>query len=382
MKEQNEVVENLEVKTEEVVEDISNDAEGTAEEIKDAVAEIKENSEEEVSEVSNEVSEEVEAVESEVSEQIKNLKKHDAATLLVEKARFIVKDADDQLAECKLLLASDLKEYENAKNELKVNGMDASEKLLSTLGYVADEDEEHNQEEDTIVFEAKDDVAPLYVKDVSSGKFTGFIMALIAGAAVFGGLIFFATKKLGVTLDVSKVPTPETIKPVFGYFGSLVGMNDNANVGMALIAVVTLLVMWIVYAIRVSSKGSANLNVATEQLAAAEEYTAHKSSCKNEMDKVDAYMHDAIETLKTYQVILNEQQAKLERILHIEKTQDEEVSYHEKSLVEMKDTHELIATIKDFMSVPMSEEGKLSGKSSLFLHRAKSKIQKVLDRLY
>jgi hypothetical protein len=48
----------------------------------------------------------------------------------------------------------------------------------------------------------------------------------------------------------------------------------------------------------------------------------------------------------------------------------------------MKDTHELIAAIKDFMSVSMSEEGKLSGKSSLFLHRAKSKIQKVLDRLY
>jgi len=48
----------------------------------------------------------------------------------------------------------------------------------------------------------------------------------------------------------------------------------------------------------------------------------------------------------------------------------------------MQDTSELIHAIKDFMSVPMSEEGKLSGKSSLFLHRAKSKVQKVLDRFY
>jgi len=379
MKEQNEVVENLEERAEEVAEDISTEVEGATDEVKEDVSDEKDAAEEEVSEVNDEVTEEVE---SDVSSQIKNMKKHDAATLLVQKARFIVKDADDQLSECKLLLASDLKEYENAKNELRANGMDASEKLLSTLGYVADEDEENNQEEDVVVFEPKEEVSPLYVQDVSSGKFTGFIMALIVGAATLGGSVYFAAKKLGVALDVSKVPAPETIKPVFGYFGTLVGMNDNANIGMALVAIVTLLVMWIVYAIRVSTRGSANLAKATEQLAAAEKYTAHKSSCKDEMDKVDAYIHDAIETLKTYQVILNEQQGKLERILHIEKDQSETVSYHSKSLIEMKDAHELIVTIKDFMSVPMSEEGRLSGKSSLFLHRAKSRIQKVLDRLY
>jgi len=35
------------------------------------------------------------------------------------------------------------------------------------------------------------------------------------------------------------------------------------------------------------------------------------------MDKVDAYIHDAIKTLKTYEVVLHEQKAKLERILHV-----------------------------------------------------------------
>jgi hypothetical protein len=393
MKEQNEVVENLEVKTEEVAEDISKDAEGTVEEIGD---ETKENIEQKVddsqenSEVSEEdsqeeVSQEEKEDDTDITSQIKNMKKHDAAALLVQKAKFMVNDAENQLEECKLLLADDLKGYEKAKAELKANGLDASEELLLTLGYVAEdvnEDESSEEEEDSVVFEPKEEVAPLYVRDVSSGKFTGFLMALIAGGAVSAGSIYYATQKLGVTLDVSKVPTPETMKPIFAHFGTLVGMGENANVGMALVGAVTLLVMWIVYAIRVSSKGSANLNTATEQLAAAEKYTAHKSSCKEEMDKVDAYIHDAIDTLKTYQVILNEQQAKLARILYVEKTEDEEANYHEKSLVEMKDTHELISAIKDFMSVPMSEEGKLSGKSSLFLHRAKSKIQKILDRLY
>jgi len=382
MKEQSEVIENLEEKTEEVAVDVTMEVEGAVDEVKENTPDIEINTEEKVSEEKDEISEEAKDIESDVFSQIKNMKKHDAAQLLVTKAKFIVKDAEDQLAECKLLLASDLKDYENAKHELKANGMDACEELLSTLSYVSEEDNETNPEEGVVVFEPKEEVAPLYVQDVSSGKFTGFIMSLIAGAATLGGLVYFATEKLGVTLDLSKVPAPETVKPVFGYFGTLVGMNDNANVGMALVAVVTLLVMWIVYAIRVSTKGSANLHKATEQLAAAEEYTLHKSSCKDEMDKVDAYIHDAIEILKTYQVILNEQQGKLKRILYIEQDQSETGSYHQKSLIEMKDTHELIAGIKDFMSVPMSEEGKLSGKSSLFLHRAKSRVQKVLDRLY
>jgi len=382
MKERNEVVENLEEKIEEDREDVQSQVDEKNEELKEGTAEVEENSEAEVSEKEEEIAEDTEEVESDISTQIKNLKKHDAAQLLVTKAKFIVKDAEDQLAECKLLLASDLKEYENAKHELKANGMDACEELLSTLNYVAEEHEEISLEEDVVVFEPKAEVAPLYVQDVSSGKFTGFIMSLIAGAATLGGLVYFATEKLGVTLDLSKVPVPETIKPVFGYFGTLVGMNDNANVGMALIAVVTLLVMWIVYAIRVSTKGSANLHKATEQLAAAEEYTLHKSSCKDEMDKVDAYIHDAIKTLKKYQVIFNEQKGKLERILYIEESKIETAEYHHKSLIEMKDTNGLITVIKEFMSVPMSEEGKLSGKSSLFLHRAESRIQKVLDRLY
>jgi len=381
MKEQNEVVENLEEKNEEVTEEISTEVEGTTDEVKEDVSEEKDATEEEVSEVNDEVTEEVEA---DVSSQIKNMKKHDAAVLLVQKARFIVKDADDQLAECKLLLASDLKEYDDAKNKLKANGLDASEELLSTLGYVADENEESISVDDNnaVVFEPKEEVSPLYVQDVSSGKFTGFIMALIVGAAASAGVLFFAAKKTGAALDVSKVPTLESVKPMFGNVGTALDMGSNANIGMAIVAAVAILVMWIVYAIRVSSKGSANLEKATEQLSAAEDYTSQKNSCKEEMDKVDAYIHDAVETLKTYQIILNEQEAKLKRILHIEKDQVETASYHSKSLVEMKDTHELIASVKDFMSVPMSEEGKLSGKSSLFLHRAKSKLQKVLDRLY
>ena len=369
MKEQSENVENLE---NEVQEDVLE----TVEENVSEVEEVAEGAEEKV----EEVEEEAEEVENDVASQVKDMNKNDAAVLLVDKAKIIVNDAEKQLEACKLLLSDDLKGYEEAKKALNEGGLNECEALLSELGYV--DNLEETIEEDSVVFEAKEDLAPIRLQDVSSGKFTGFIMAIIGGAATLGGMVFVATEKLGVTLDLSKVPAPETIKPVFAYYGTLLGMNENANIGMALIAVVTLLVMLIIYKIRVGTKGSKNLHFALQQLEEAEVYSSHKSNCKEEMDKVDVHIHDAITTLKTYQVLFNEQKGKLQRILHIEEVKEEFLEYHPKSISEMKETQGLINSVRSFMATAMSEEGKLSGKSTLFLHSAKSKMQKMIEGLY
>ena len=192
MKEQNEVIENLEEKIQEVTEEVEAQVEDVVDEIKEDTAESKENTEEEVSEIKEETSEEVEEVEEDLDSQIKNMKKNDASKLLVKKARIIIKDAEHQLDECKLLLASDLKDYDNAVQKLKANGMDASEELLTQLGYVSDEEESEEDKniEDVVVFEPKEELAPLHIKDVSSGKFTGFIMGLLGGVVTFGGMAF------------------------------------------------------------------------------------------------------------------------------------------------------------------------------------------------
>jgi len=348
------------------------------------VEDIKEEMIEEVEEISSEIEEtakELESIEEELPKEAKKLKKHEVAKELVEKAKGIVKEAEEQMDACKLLLADDLKAYEEAKHLLKEGGMDASEALLTQLGYVANSEEEENEEEENIIFETKDEVEPIVLRDVSSGKFTGFLYALLGGAVTLAGLVYVATNKLGMTLDVSKVPSNETLHKIFGWFGTQLGRPDDAINGGLIVAAAVLAVMALIYFVRVGLKGNKNLHFATKQLEDAESYTIHKGSCKEEMDKVDAHIHDAIETLKTYQVLFNEQKGKLERILHFE-GDVEEPNYHEKSLKEMRDTQDLLDAIKSFMALPMSEEGKLSGKSTLFLHRAKSRIQKMIEKLY
>jgi hypothetical protein len=381
MSEQKEQSEAPEVNVEGKEEEMAEAQTEIAGELQEEAAQSEEAAEETVSEENAEVSEETkesEENEGEIDEHLGDLNKNDAAVLLIKKAKHIVQDAEAQMEACKLLLSDYLKEFEDAKTSLKNGGMEESEELLDTLGFDKDEDEEP---EEVVAFEAKEEVSPVYIRDISSGKFTGFLLALIFGVATLLGLVYVATQKLGIPLDLNKIPTAETRNSVLSWFGSLVGMNDPM-VGGAMLAVVVLLVMWIVYAIRVSVRASSNLEFAKEQLKQAEEYASLKGTCKDEMDKVDAHIKDAIKMMKTYEVIFHEQKAKLRRIQHLEQNGEESPEYHEKSLKEMEDTYDLIKTIKDFLKTPMAEEGKLSGKSTLFLYRAQNRLEKMIDRLY
>ena len=346
------------------------------EEAAEAEEEVEASEEDEASESSKEA----EKSEEDLETQIANLNKQDAAVLLIKKAKHIVHDAEAQMDACKMLLSDDLQDFEAAKQALKFGGMDESEALLEELGFrEPDEDED----KEVVVFETKEEVQPVHISDVSSGKFTGFLLALLGGAVTAAGMIYVATEKVGVTLDVTKVPSREIIDKVLGWYGSFIGRENDALVGGPIVLVVVLFVMWLIYTIRISLKAGSNLQFAKEELQKAEEYASLKGTCKDEMDKIDAYIKDAVQTMKDYEVVLHEQEGKLKRIRHFEKADNgESAQYHEKSLQEMTNTHDLIQAIKDFLNVPMSEDGKLSGKSTLFLHSAKSKLQKVLERLH
>ena len=377
MKEKSEIIENPETEIrEERLETIAENSSET-----DAIKEMEEETTSNIKETEEDAAtEENKEIENEIVSQVKNMKKHDAAKLLVQKAKIIVQEAEEQMEACKLLLSDDLKGYDEAKHALKEGGLEASEALLQELGYANDDEEDI--EEETVVFEAKEDLEPIILHDVPSGKFTGFLFALIGGIVTLAGLIYLATEKLGITLDVTKVPSYDTINPVLGWFSTLFGAKPDAFLGGAFVLFTVLAVMGIIYAVRVGIQGRKNLDFATKQLEEAEIYTAHKGNCKEEMDKVDAHIQEAIRTLKTYQILFNEQKGKLQRILYIEGEKEVPSEYHEKSILEMRDTQALINAIRNFMATPMSEEGKLSGKSALFLHSAKNRMQKMIERLY
>ena len=308
-----------------------------------------------------------------------NETKNEKALRLVGQARSIVEEADIQTEECKLLLMDDLKEYTEAKSKLKESGFDECESLLEKLGYKTTSEE---PEEESVVFETKEEVPPMAIKDVSSGKFSGFILALLGGAATAVGLVYLATEKLGMTLNVAKLPSSEETQNILSSISTMVGLKPDAMIGAGILALSVLLVMFLIYKIRVGLKANKNLHFAVKQFVEAELYTEQKVNCKVEMEKVDARMKETVETMNIYEILLHEQEGKLQRILHFEGEKEKSTDYHEKSFAEIRETKELMRTIKGFMAVPMAQEGKLSENSVDRLLKAKSQMDKMIDRLY
>ncbi len=305
-------------------------------------------------------------------------KKQIIAKQLVSEAKEMVESTEAQMQECRLLLENDLKAYNEAKAELRANALEQSEALLEELGY-----DPSKEEEDTILFEPAEEIPPVEPKDISSGKFTAFIMAVLVGMGALVGLVYLATEKLQMTLDLSKTPDRSTLEKLFGWFAQTVGYTGVSSyyVGIAVVTAAILLLMVLVYWIRVALKANKNLHFAQKQLEDVKEYVARKTNCKEEMERVDAHIKDAIATLKDYEILLAEQNGKLRRILHFEGFHDDQREYAPRSQETMQVTQSLVETIKRFIATPMSEEGKLSGKSTLFLHSAKEKIRKVLETL-
>ena len=308
--------------------------------------------------------------------QEKKLKKHQEAKMLVDEAKSIVKKSENELQDCKLLLLDDIFEYTEAVKALKSGGLDESRALLSRLHDVNIQD--NDLEEYSKVFEAKDDFKPLVLKDVHSGRFTGFLLSLLGGAATFGGLIYWATEKLGMTLDISKVPSNETIQTIFGWFGTQVGRAEDAVIGGVVVGAAVLAVMALVYAIRVALKSSTNLHFAKKQMKETQKYITQKTNCKAEMDKVDAHIHEAVKVLKDYEILLNEQKGKLQRIFYFEEGKHKLSEFKTTSLRTMEETQGLVMNIQDFITTPMSYEGKLSEENESALKSAKVYVEKLL----
>ena len=368
-----EIIRNVEDETSEMIDGIIEEAD---KKVSESEKEITDNMD-----VNDKIEEDDGALEESVEEPPlpENIKKHIKAKHLVEKAKKIVNEANKRIEACKLLLESDLNEYGNAKSEIKKGGLDACVLLLNQLGYKIEEDE---VEKTTPVFEPKEKVKPIVLKDVSSGKFSGFIYALFGGIATAIGMVYLATEKLEMTLNVTKVPSEDVMQSILAWFSTIIGVQENVAIGTGVLGAVVLVVMILIYVIRVSLKGRSNLHFAVKQFVEAELYTEQKSNCKQETDKIDAHIKDAIDTIKTYEVLLNEQKGKLQRILYIEGGKEKSAGYHDKSNLEIRDTKELIRSIRDFMDISMSDEGQLSSKSVLYLQNAKDQSDKILQRLY
>lgn len=307
---------------------------------------------------------------------------HEKAINIVDNTKKIIADAQEQVNECMLLLKDDLEKFETSKKELKEQALDESEKLLLELGFESDMLED--KEEAKIDFEeveAKAQEGRVEVRDISSGKFSSLIIAVIFGLIVAAALLYWAASSTSTAFDLNSLANTAYLNPLLVWLGEKFVGSATEGMGIATLAVVTLLATYLVYMIRVSLRATKNLRQAQQTHEKAQFYCTQKDECKAQMEKVDAHLNETVDIINFYKILLQEQNMRLKRVLFVEEAQKFHL-YHYKSQADMENTQRLVNSVDDLLATPIASGGQLSDKAQEALMLAKENINKHIKAIY
>jgi len=225
------------------------------------------------------------------------------------------------------------------------------------------------------------------VQPVSSGSFGGFILALIGMIGTIAGWFYVAAKKTGMEVDPEKLmanpPAPQDLEPMLAWIGG--GMTNgvgNPTFGIATVALTALFIGYMLYKFYVGIKENKSYKIAKETYERSHVYAEQQKESKSEMERIDAHINACTPLLSSYRVLLDEANAKLQRILHVEGQRDDSSEYHPTSQQVMRDTDRLMDRAEKLITTPVTKEGRLNDASVQALIEAKALYESFVSKLY
>jgi hypothetical protein len=314
-----------------------------------------------------------------IEEEIKKpLTKNEQARELMKSSAGLISEVDSDVQTTKNTVSEHVNSFEEAKSQLLNTSFTQSQILLEKASFVYSTSEAEEPFEISLGTEDE----TVRVNNINSGGFSGFILALLAALAVAGAWIYVASTKVGVALSPAIIENEAEQTSIFKWIGGITGSEVDPMFGMGIVGISALLVGWIVYKLRVSTKENKNFRVAHETYEKSTIYVENQKEAKTEMERIDEHIQEITPIIENYQVLLNEQNGKLQRILHVEGTHEENSEYHSSSIESMKQSENLMTKIEELVTTPITKEGKLNDASSSALAEAKSIYDYYISKIY
>jgi hypothetical protein len=300
---------------------------------------------------------------------------------LIESSKELVSKADSEVEECKVGVSQAAEDFDNAKHAFN-NGVFAScEASLEKTGF---EYTPYDEEEPFELAIDDENEEKFSVDSLSTGRFTGLILSILAALATVVAWIYLAMNKLNINPSELTIETAmNQINPVLTWIGGeIIGAKGNMIIGALVIGFSALIMAWFIYALRVNMKAKKNLVVAKEMYDKSSEYCMNKEECRREMKRVDAHLREATQEIGNIDTVLNEKLSTLKRILHVEGPIDEEKEYHPSSKKEMRETEKIMRGIEKLLNTAITKNGKLNFQSVQALNNARAIYADYLARIY
>ncbi len=296
------------------------------------------------------------------------------AEALIEASQDIISKVDSEVAKCKVDISEAAEAFDNAKRNFTNVTFKNCENLLEKVGF------EYTSFEDDDDFELAIDSntnETFSVDNLSSGRFTGLLLAIFTAFLTVGAWLYLAMTKLEIDPSSVNLETVTShINPILEWIGG------EVSLGALILGFSALIMAWLVYAVRISLKGNKNLRIAKENFQKSHEYCMSQDECQREMKKVDAHLREATKEVENLETILNEQSSVLKRIIHVEGAYEEDKEYHPSSKKVMRETEKIMRASENLLSTSITEEQKLNFQSVQALNVAKDIYAEYLARIY
>jgi hypothetical protein len=312
------------------------------------------------------------------TDSVKKKNKLAEAEALIEASKELVAKVDSEVAECKIGTSEAAEKFDEAKRTFKNKTLKSADMLLEKVGF------DYVTHEEAEAFELSiDDAADknFTVKSLSSGRFTGLLLAILVALLTAGAWIYFAMRKLNIDPRALDAKTAmSNLTPILEWIGGLVG--GTASVGALILGFSALIMAWLVYAIRVHLKAQKNLRIAKDTFDKSTEYCMTQEECQREMKKVDNHLREATTEIGNLETILNEQLAALKRVIHVEGVHEEDKEYHPSSKKVMRETEKIMRAAENLLDTAITKDRKLNPQSVHALNNAKAIYSEYLSRIY
>jgi len=281
------------------------------------------------------------------------------------------KKADKELEEATV-------NFMRLENHIVKTTVATSLSLLKELG--VENLEDNIQEAKEIVQENKADM--IQIKPLSKGNFGAFVFGLLGTLATAAGLTLFGAKLASLPLTLPTFMQKSNLDMIANKLATIINIKDTPIAGYLLVAALSILVGLIIFNLVRFLKRRKNLKYVHRLESDVENYVNDLDEKIKKSKELSKHLDHIKQVMQKYDIILQEQNAKIRRMLFIEQPTEGLESLQRASQVEVEKTLLILDELLKLMNSSVNDGLEITQESHENLHSANSIINEVIKKLY
>jgi len=265
----------------------------------------------------------------------------------------------------------------NQENEIIKSTISKTTILFKELGI--DNLSSINKKLNEIRLENKEEL--LDIKEPSKGRGKGFFYGLVASVASLAGVALYGAKISNLPLTTATFMQKSNLDTIVSNYLKLLNLDKPALYGYIGIGAGALLIGFIIYKLTTYIQKLKNAKYINSLEESSKEYSSRLQSKIEDIKELLEQLDKIKLVNKKYDVILQEQNAKINRMLFIEQPKEID-DLHKTSKLEVEKTILILDEFIKLMDTPVSKDDKLNADSVTNLNSANSVINEVIKKLY